>query len=174
MSVREYELMYILNPDLTPEREAEIHARLDGGIEGGEGIILLRDDWGKRRLAYEIDKLQKGHYFVLNFLGSGAFIVDIERDLRLNPDVLRFLTICVNERVTDIEARKVKAKEQAAEQQRRREEREREAAERAERERRMEQERGEIGSVGFSDDDGRPPRRHDRDRDARGSREDEE
>jgi small subunit ribosomal protein S6 len=128
--VREYELIYILHPDLTEQREGEIHAKLEEIVLRNNGIVLLRDDWGKRKLAYEIAKLQKGHYFVLSFLGQGSFIVELERELRLNPDVIRFLTVLANEKVKDPEARIAEAKTQAIEQQRRREQREREAAER--------------------------------------------
>jgi small subunit ribosomal protein S6 len=136
MAPREYELVYLLNPDLTPERENEIHARMDQTIQKSEGILLLRDDWGRRKLAYELNKLQKGHYFMVSFLGTGEFIHDIERDLRLDQDVLRFLTVQRSEKVKDVPARIESAKTELAEQQRRREQREREAAERAERERR--------------------------------------
>ena len=115
MALREYELIYLLNPDLTAEREAEIHARLDSTIEKGEGILLLRDDWGRRKLAYELQKMQKGHYFLVSFLGSGAFINDLERDLRLDSDVLRFLTVQTHDRVRDVPARIEAAKTELAE-----------------------------------------------------------
>jgi small subunit ribosomal protein S6 len=128
--LREYELVYVLHPDLSPEREAEIHQRLDDIVAKGGGQHLLRDDWGKRKLAYEIQKLQKGHYFLLSFLSAGSFNADLERELRLNADVIRFLTVCVDEKVSDPQDRAEKAKVKAAEQARRREQREREAAER--------------------------------------------
>jgi len=128
--VREYELIYILHPDLTDEREAEIHQRLDDLILKNEGIILLRDDWGKRKLAYEIQKLQKGHYFLLSYLDSGQVNLPLERELRLNADVIRFLTVLVEEKVKDPAERISAAKVRAAEQAKRREQREREAAER--------------------------------------------
>lgn len=123
--MREYELIYVLQPDLADEREAEIHGKLDDAVSRGEGMLLLRDDWGKRKLAYEVRKFQKGHYFQLNFLGDGKSVPDIERLLRLDVDVLRFLTVLADEDVKDVEARVARAKEQAAEQARRREERER-------------------------------------------------
>jgi len=128
--VREYELTYILHPDLTEEREAEIHARLDDLILRGKGIILLRDDQGKRKLAYEIQKLQKGHYFLLNYLDRGQANIELERELRLNPDAIRFLTVLVDEKVKDPAERISNAKIKAEEQAKRREQREREAAER--------------------------------------------
>jgi len=129
--VREYEFIYIIQPDAMPEREQEIHDRVDGVISQAAGTHLLRDDWGKRKLAYEIRKFQKGHYFQVNLLGNGSFVPELERMLRLDPDVLRFLTVLVDPEVKDIDARITKAKEDAAEQERRREERERMEAERA-------------------------------------------
>jgi small subunit ribosomal protein S6 len=129
--VREYEFVYIIQPDATPEREKEIHSRLDEAVARSEGTVLLRDDWGKRRLAYEIRKFQKGHYVVLSFLGQGAIVSELERVLRLDPDILRFLTVKVQDEVKDVEARIVRAREEEAEHTRHREERERQEAERA-------------------------------------------
>ncbi len=129
--MREYEFVYIIQPDATPEREKEIHSRLDEAVARSEGTVLLRDDWGKRRLAYEIRKFQKGHYVVLSFLGQGAIVSELERVLRLDPDILRFLTVKVQDEVKDVEARIVRAREEEAEHTRHREERERQEAERA-------------------------------------------
>ncbi|MFQ5513276.1 MAG: 30S ribosomal protein S6 [Myxococcota bacterium] len=132
--MREYEFIYVIQPDATPEREKEIHARVDDVLARGGGTYLIRDDWGKRKLAYEIRKFQKGHYFQLGFLSDGALIPELERLMRLDVDVLRFLTVLANERVRDVEARIAEAREQEAEQQRRREERERQEEERAQQE----------------------------------------
>jgi small subunit ribosomal protein S6 len=129
--VREYELVYIIQPDATPEREKEIHTRLDDALARSEGTLLLRDDWGKRRLAYEIRKFQKGHYVLLSFLGQGVVVKELERLLRVDPDVLRFLTVKVEDEVRDVEARIARAREEEAERARHREERERQEAERA-------------------------------------------
>jgi small subunit ribosomal protein S6 len=129
--VREYELVYIIQPDATPEREKEIHSRIDDAIARAGGTFLLRDDWGKRKLAFEIRKFQKGHYVLAGFLGEGAIVDELERGLRLDPDVLRFLTVKVQDEVRDIEGRITRAREEEAERARRREERERLEAERA-------------------------------------------
>ena len=128
--MREYELIYVIQPDASEEREQEIHGRADSAIQGGQGLILLRDDWGRRKLAHEVGKFQKGHYFQLNFLGDGKFIAEMERLLRIDPDVLRFLTVLVSEQVVDIDARVAEAKQQAEERAERRAEREKLEAER--------------------------------------------
>jgi small subunit ribosomal protein S6 len=145
--LREYEFVYVVQPDATPEREAEIHSRIDQVVADHNGRLLLRDDWGKRRLAYEIKKFQKGHYFQVNFLGLGKEIVEIERLMRIDADVLRYLTVQANDDVRDVETRMVEAKKEAEEQARRRAEREKERAQREEREK--ERERG----VPIDDDD---------------------
>lgn len=132
--MREYELVYVIQPDAAPEREKEIESRITEIISQGNGTLLLWDDWGKRKLAYEIKKFQKGHYVIANFLGDGKFVTEIERVLRIDQDILRFLTIKIDEKVADIDARIAKAKEEEVERTRKREERERLEAERAERE----------------------------------------
>ncbi len=152
--MREYELIYVIQPDATPEREQEIHSRADELIEGsGSARVLIRDDWGKRKLAYEIRKFQKGHYFQLNFLGEGSEISELERGLRLDPDVLRFLSVQVDDSVKDVEARVSEAAEQAAELARRQEERARLEAEREQERARMEAER----QAGLEKEDGGAP-----------------
>jgi small subunit ribosomal protein S6 len=131
MGLREYELVYVVQPDATVEREGEIGRRIDEVIAASpDSDVLIKDDWGKRKLAYEIQKFQKGHYFQVNYLGKGPEVREIERRLRIDPDVLRFLTVQVSEDVRDIEARRKEAAEQAAIQAKRRQEREREREER--------------------------------------------
>ncbi len=129
--MREYELVYLIQPDATPERQKEVHGRLDEIVAQQGGIVLLRDDWGKRKLAYEIQKLQKAQYVLLSFLGEGQIVDELERALRLDPDILRFLTVKVQDEVKDIDARITEARAEEAERTKRREERERIEAERA-------------------------------------------
>ncbi len=128
--MREYELIYVIQPDASPEREKEINSRLDDAIARSGGTVLLRDDWGKRKLAYDIKRFQKGHYVLLSFLGRGPIVAELERGLRIDADILRYLSVRVQDEVKDVEARIASAREEAAEQARRREERDRLEAER--------------------------------------------
>ena len=128
--LREHEVIYVIQPDAAPEREQEIHDRVDTAISEAKGQFLLRDDWGKRKLAYEIEKFQKGHYFQVNFLSDGSCVNEMERGFRLDADLIRFLTVKVSDSVSDIDKRVAEAKVQAAEQAERRAERERLEAER--------------------------------------------
>jgi small subunit ribosomal protein S6 len=154
--VREYEFVYVIQPDAAAERETEIHQRIDQVISDHKARLLLRDDWGKRRLAYEIKKFQKGHYFQVNFLGAGKEVSEIERLMRIDPDVLRYLSVQTNDEVKDIEKRAAEAATQAAEQARRRAEREKERAEREEREKERERSGGGPGPMLDDDDDDGP------------------
>jgi len=124
--VREYETMFVIQPEISEEGSAAILAKLDGELEKQGSSRLLYEDWGKRKLAYEIDKFQKGHYRILRYLDEGQVVKALERQLRLEESVLRFLTVLVDEDVADIDARKALASEEEAEQAKR-------AAERAER-----------------------------------------
>ena len=69
--------------------------RLDAVLLRSEATRLMVDDLGRRRLAYEIQNFQKGRYLMLMYLDSGAAVPEIERALRLEDSVLRYLTIQV-------------------------------------------------------------------------------
>jgi small subunit ribosomal protein S6 len=122
--LREYETTFILQPEITDEGVRTVRERLDGILERGGAVRLLCDDDGKRRLAYEIHHFQKGHYLTLHYFDEGKVVPELERALRLDESVLRFLTVKVSDEVGDVEERK----RQAAEEEKLRAER---AAERA-------------------------------------------
>ena len=125
--MREYETTFIVQPEISEEGNAALLAKLDGVLENAGASRLMCEDHGKRKLAYEIKKFHKGHYYTLMFLDEGQVVPDVERALRLDESVLRFLTIQAAEEVTDVEARKAAAAEAEVEQAKR-------AAERAARE----------------------------------------
>ncbi len=125
--MREYETTFLVQPEISSEGIEAICGRLDGILEKQGADRLLYDDMGRRRLAYEIRKFQKGHYLTLIYLDEGQAVPEVERALRIDDAVLRYLTVVVNERVQDVEARKSAAAELE-------QERARKAAERAVRE----------------------------------------
>ncbi len=110
--MREYETTFIVQPEISDEGREALCQKLDSALEKQGSVRLLLDDVGKRKLAYEIQKFQKGHYLTLNYLDEGGGVKEIERLLRLEESVLRFLTVQVAEAVADIEARKAEAAEQ--------------------------------------------------------------
>jgi len=99
MWAREYELIYIARPDLSDEELATIFDRTSGIITDREGHILTVDEWGKKKLAYEIRKYAKGHFVYVLFLGTPEMVDEVERTFRLDERLLRFLTVKLNDRV---------------------------------------------------------------------------
>jgi small subunit ribosomal protein S6 len=125
--VREYEFTFVVQPEISEEGLEGICQKFESTLERAGATRLFYEDWGRRRLAYEIQKFQKGHYLVLHFLDGGGAVPEMERTARLEDSVLRFLTVLADEDVEDIEARQSEAV-------RLEEERKQKAAERAERE----------------------------------------
>jgi small subunit ribosomal protein S6 len=110
--VREYETTLIVQPEISDEGIETLRDRLDGVLEKGGALRLLYDDLGKRRMAYEIQNFQKGRYVMLQFLDEGGIISDLERALRLEDSVIRFMIVQVNDLVEDVPARQALAVEQ--------------------------------------------------------------
>lgn len=111
-ALREYETTFIIQPEISDEGIGQLHGRIDTLLERHKATRLLYDDMGRRKLAYEIRKFQKGHYWTVFYLDTGAAIPELERLLRLEESVLRYLTIMANDDVQDIEGRKAEATEQ--------------------------------------------------------------
>ena len=91
-----YESVIIGRQDLTPNQFEEIVEEFIKIIESFKGVIKKRENWGLRNLAYKINKNRKGHYILLNIDSSSDAIVEYERLMRLNEDIIRFLTIRIN------------------------------------------------------------------------------
>src|SRR5688572_20976297 len=101
---REYETIYILRPNTPNEGVAEVNARIKNVIEGMGGKIIKIDNWGKRRLAYEVAKERKGIYLYWQYLAQPGIVEETERNLRMLDSVIRYLTVKVDEDV-DVGAR---------------------------------------------------------------------
>jgi small subunit ribosomal protein S6 len=109
--LREYETTFIIQPEITEEGIEAICTRVEGILDKHGATKLFYDDMGRRRLAYEIRKFQKGQYLTLFYLDEGKAVAELERSLRLDDSVLRYLTVLANDNVADIEARKAEAVE---------------------------------------------------------------
>jgi small subunit ribosomal protein S6 len=125
--VREYETTVIVQPEISSSGTETILQKMDSALEQGGSTRLMCADLGKRKLAYEIHKFHKGHYYTLSFADEGQVIPDLERVLRMEESVLRFMTVMVDESVTDLEARVERGRNLEIEQEKR-------AVEKAERE----------------------------------------
>ena len=91
-----YESVIIGRQDLTPNQFEELTDEFIKIIESFKGLIKKRENWGLRNLAYKINKNRKGHYVLLNIDSSSDAIVEFERLMRLNEDIIRFLTIGIS------------------------------------------------------------------------------
>jgi small subunit ribosomal protein S6 len=93
---REYETIYIVSPDVTSERLLQINDRVRKVIDGDQGRLLHVENWGKRKLAYKIRKQTKGIYLYWRYLGASQLVAEIERNLRMLDDVVRYQTVKVD------------------------------------------------------------------------------
>ena len=91
-----YESVIIGRQDLTPNQFEELTDEFIKIIESFKGLIKKRENWGLRNLAYKINKNRKGHYVLLNIDSSSDAIIEYERLMRLNEDIIRFLTIRIS------------------------------------------------------------------------------
>ena len=94
---RQYELIYVIAPDVDDAGVAELHARVEEIVTAGGGRIDKTDNWGRRRLAYEIDRHKEGTYVLELFTGSGAIVAELDRRLKVTDNVLRYLVVRVDE-----------------------------------------------------------------------------
>ena len=96
---REYETIFILRPDTTQDGITAVNHRVRAVIDQMNGKILKLDNWGKRKLAYEIRKQLKGIYLYWQYLGTSNTVSEIERNLRMLDAVIRYYTVKVDEDV---------------------------------------------------------------------------
>lgn len=92
-----YEHVFLARQDLS---QAQVDALAENAtkiVEEHEGKVVKTESWGLKSLAYKIQKNRKAHYVMLNIDGPGSVIAELERQTRINEDVLRFLTIRVEE-----------------------------------------------------------------------------
>ena len=93
IAINKYELMLIVNPNADEERQKEIVGRLRTTVEKGKGDIVALDEWGQKKLAYEIKKESEGVYTVITFTATPETLTEIERVLGITDEVLRFKTL---------------------------------------------------------------------------------
>ena len=92
-----YESVVIARPELTESQIEILISSLSKIISNEKGKVVKKENWGLRGLAYKIKKNKKGHYFMLNLDSNPSAIFEYERQMRINEDIIRFLTIKINE-----------------------------------------------------------------------------
>jgi small subunit ribosomal protein S6 len=94
--MREYELVFIVHPDLDETATNEVVERVRGWITDAGGTIDHTDPWGKRKLAYPIRKQLEGQYFLFRSHMAPNAVADLERNLRFVEPIMRFLITAVD------------------------------------------------------------------------------
>ena len=89
--------MYIAQPDTTDEDIAKLNDAITNLVEKDGGTVEVVEGWGRRRLAYPINKKTEGYYQLLEIAGSGQEIAELERRFRVNDLILRYMTVRVDE-----------------------------------------------------------------------------
>ena len=118
--MRRYETIFIIDPDLSEEGRAPLFERLKDLFLQHNGLLVMVDEWGARKLAYEIKKKARGFYVRLDYCGAGILVNEIERFFRIDDRVLKYMTVLiekdvdvesVKEEIASAEAEKVKAEQ---------------------------------------------------------------
>ena len=95
--MREYEVVYIIKPNFEDEKYNQIIEKYNALIQNNGGEILKVEPWGKRRLAYEIEKLNEGYYVLLRINGSPELPQELERNFKISDEIMRYLVVRVGE-----------------------------------------------------------------------------
>lgn len=87
-----YEVLYIINPNLGEEETAALVAKFKTLAEN-RGTVTEVDEWGKRKLAYLIDDLAEGYYVLMSFAADPAFPAELDRLMRINTGIMRSIIV---------------------------------------------------------------------------------
>jgi len=97
--MRQYETLFIVNPDSSEEDLKAVATKIKGVVSGMNGIVTSYDEQGKKKLAYSVKKQNKGYYVLMDYVGSADIVSEIERNMRLDDRVLKYLTVKLADQV---------------------------------------------------------------------------
>jgi len=97
MASRQYELVYILPPDTTEQQVTDLHGQVDAVVSRMNGHIDKTDNWGRKRLAYEIGRNKEGVYVLEVINGTGELMKELDRRLKVMDQVIRHMIVRVDE-----------------------------------------------------------------------------
>ncbi len=97
MANRTYEVMYIVDPETPVDKIGKLNEAVGALIEKQGGTVVRMDDIGQRTLAYPIRKKTEGHYVLFEVDGSGQEIMELERRMRVNDMIMRYITVRIDE-----------------------------------------------------------------------------
>ncbi|HWE48202.1 MAG TPA: 30S ribosomal protein S6 [Bryobacteraceae bacterium] len=111
--MRIYENLFIVKPDATEEEIDGLVDQMSKNVTAAGGTIDKVDKWGKRRLAYKIDKNREGHYILMQFSAEPSVVKEFERRLRVQDAVIKFLTVRIDETLKRLDKRKKEREKRA-------------------------------------------------------------
>jgi len=94
---REYEVMFILRPDMAEEDADKLIAGFTSTVTNGGGVVKSVEKMGRRKLAYVVRKFADGNYVLLTIAAGGAVVLELERRLRVSEPVIKFITVRIDE-----------------------------------------------------------------------------
>lgn len=97
MALRTYEVMYIIDPAADADKVTSLNETIGQLIEKEGATIVRMDDIGRRTLAYEINKKKEGYYVLFEIDGTGQEILELERRMRVNDLIMRYITVRIDE-----------------------------------------------------------------------------
>lgn len=103
--MNKYELIYVIDTAMEESARNELIARFNGMIEADGGKVEKVEEWGKRRLAYTINYKNEGYYVLVNFTANAELPREIERVMQINESILRYLTVKVEEKRSNVKPR---------------------------------------------------------------------
>ncbi len=106
--MNKYELIYVIDTAMEETARNELIARFNGMIEQDGGKVEKVEEWGKRRLAYTINYKTEGYYVLVNFTANAELPREIERVMQINESILRYLTVKVEEKRSNVKPRPVR------------------------------------------------------------------
>ena len=95
-----YEHVFLARQDLSQAQVDQLAATATEIVENNDGKVTKTETWGLKNLAYKIDRNRKAHFVLLNIEGPGSVVAELERQTRINEDVIRYMTIAVDEHET--------------------------------------------------------------------------
>ncbi len=108
--LRKFETLVLLKSDSPHEKTEAALNKINSVITDNGGSVLVADNWGKKKLAYEVQKQNKGIYVLYSFLAEGNLIHELERNFRINQEIMKFLTLKIDDNV-DVEGELTRARE---------------------------------------------------------------
>ena len=97
--MRHYETIYIVNPNLAEEGNKEVIEKFSNLVQKHDGVMVKIDEWGSKRLAYQIKKNDYGYYVLMDYCGGSQIIAELEREFKLDDRIVKYQTVKLEDHV---------------------------------------------------------------------------